>query len=278
MLIEYGVLLPAGIGLLGLICGIIISRKREPNFTEHVLEMIVWFISGFAFAAALVFDPGLASQLDWFRTLSLFGVNVMLAVAIWSGMLTWYEALKKETFDASSHYIRTPVAVWALGFSLPLFSLSGLRVGGLGLIVLGAAGIVIWKMGTEGRKVAPALAGIAAALLSVQIAGWVGIWSKVHFWGVGIIMAALVITGLLIIFTVIRGKDYHHVRGPVYVFVFVAAVGLAIGTPFYGLVNHGATSGVATASKVTRAGDTGNPFDPLARKIAAALESRASHG
>jgi hypothetical protein len=277
MLIGYTVLLPAGVGLLLGICGVIVSRKREPGFTEHVLEMILFFFSGLLVAASLLIDPHLAPQLDWFRTLSLFGVNFMLAIAIWSGMLTWYEALKKETFEASSSYVRTPAAVWAFGFSLPLFSLSGLRIGGLGFIVLGAAGIVIWKMGTAGRKVAPVLAGVAAALLGAQIAGWIGGWSNLQFMGVGIILAVIAIFGLLTYYTVWVGKDYHHIRGPVYAFILVTAVGVAIGTPFYSLVNHGATSGVSTASKVTKAGDTGNPFDPIARKIAAAIESRASH-
>lgn len=277
MLIGYTVLLPAGVGLLLGICGVIVARKREPGFTEHVLEMILFFLSGFLIAASMLIDPGLRSQLDWFRTLSLFGVNVMLALVIWSGMLTWYEALKKETFDASSHYARTPAAVGAFGFALPLFSLSGLRIGGLGFIVLGAAAIVSWKMGTQGRKVAPVLAAVGAALIGVQIAGWIGGLSDLHFWGVGVVLAFIAIFGLLTYYTVWVGKDYHHIRGPVYAFILVTAIGVAIGTPFYGAVNHGATSGVATASKVTKAGDTGNPFDPIARKIAAALESRASH-
>jgi hypothetical protein len=274
----YTVLLPAGVALLLLLpCGIIVARNREPGFTEHVIEMILFFLSGFLIAASMLMDPGLHSQLDWFRTLSLFGVNVMLAVVIWSGMLAWYEALKKETFDASSHYVRTPAAVGAFGFALPLFSLSGLRIGGLGFIVLGTAAIVSWKMGTHGRKVAPVLAAMSAALLGVQIAGWIGGLSNLHFMGVGIIVAAIAIFGLLTYYRVWVGKDYHHIRGPVYAFILVAAIGVAIGTPFYSLVNRGTTSGVTTASKVTRAGDTGNPFDPLARKIAAAIESRASH-
>jgi hypothetical protein len=277
MLIGYTVLLPAGVGLLLGICGVIVARKREPGFTEHVLEMILFFVSGLLVAASVLIDPHLSPQLDWFRTLSLFGVNIMLAVAIWSGMLSWYEALKKETFDASSHYVRTPIAVWALGFSLPLFSLSGLRVGGLGVIALGAAGIVSWKMGAEGRKVAPVLAALAAALLGVQIAGWIGGWSNLQFLGVGVIVAVIAIFGLLTYYTVWVGKDYHHIRGPVYAFILVTAIGVAIGTPFYGLVDGSATHGVNTVSKVTRAGDTGNPFDPIARKIAAALEARASH-
>jgi hypothetical protein len=239
--------------------------------------MILVLFSGLFTASSLLIDPGMASQLDWFRTLSLFGVNIMLAIAVWSGMLTWYEALKKETFEASSSYVRTPAAVWALGFSLPLFSLSGLRVGGLGFIVLVAAGIVIWKMGTAGRKVAPVLAAIAAALLGVQIASWTGGWRNLQFLGIGVILAIIALFGLLTYYTVYRNKDYHHIRGPVYAFILVAAVGLAIGTPFYSLVNRGATAGVSTASKVTKAGDTGNPFDPIARKLAAAIESRASH-
>jgi hypothetical protein len=166
--------------------------------------------------------------------------------------------------------------VWAFAFSLPLWSLNGLRPGGIGLILLVAALVVAKKMGTEGRKVAPFLAAGGAALCGVQIGAWIGGYRTMQVMGVSVLLAVILIFGVLTIFTVIRGRNYHHLRGPLYTAVTMAAIAVAIGTPFYHMIDGGAGTATATVSKIARPGDYGNPFDPIARKIAAAIESHAT--
>ncbi len=276
-MVVYSVLLPAGAGVVAGILGLIFARHKEMTFVEHLLEMILFFASGFLIASSVLIDPRMAGLLRTFRTLHLLGVNVMLAAMVWSGMLTWYEALKQETFEASSHYVRTPVAAWVLGFSLPMWSPAGLRPGGIGLILLVAAFIVARKMGAESRKVAPALAAAAAAAGGAQVGLWIGGYRKMHIMGVSILLVVILIAGTLTIFTVIRGRGYHPVRGPLYAAITVAALAVAVGVPFYNAVSGGTNKSVTTVSKIARPGDDGNPFDPLARRIAAAIESRATH-
>jgi len=276
MLFGYTVLLPAGAGIVLGILGFVVSRYREQDFTEHAIEMALFALSGFLIAASVLIDPRMAGLLHTFRTLNLFGVNIMLAVMVWSGMITWYEAVRKETFEASAHYIRTPLAVWVFAFSLPLWSLDGLRPGGIGLILGVAAIIVARKMGTEGRKVAPFLAAAAAALGGVQIGAWVGGYRTMDFMGVSILLAIILVFGTLTIFTVIRNRKYHPLRGPLYAAITVAAIAVAIGSPFYNVVDGGAAHGATTVAKIARPGDDGNPFDPIARAVAAAIEARAA--
>jgi hypothetical protein len=278
-LLVYTFLLPAGIGIFLGIGGLFVLKDRDENFGEHLAAMILFFLSGLGVAVSVLLDPHLASLLTWFRTRALFGVNIMLAVMVWSAMLTWYEAVKQETFEASSHYVRTPVAVWLFAFSLPLWSLNGLRPGGVGLVLLGAMFIVIRKMGKEGRKIAPWLAAGAAFFGSLQVSAWIGGYSGLHIWGVGIVLVVIFLAGLKVIFTVLRAKDngkYHHWRGPLYVGLLVSAVMLAVGGPAYSLVNQTTGGGTTTVAKVSHPGDDGNPFDPIARAIGTALESHAS--
>jgi hypothetical protein len=267
------VLLPAGIGVVLGIVSLFVAHYHEKEWVEAAL----FLVSGFLVAVSVVIDPSMAGWLHEFRSWNLIGVNVLLAVMIWSAMYTWYEVVRPATAQRSWHYIKSPVAAWLFGLTLPLWSLHGLKVWGVGIILAVATWIVSRHTGTMGRKITPVLAGLAAVGIGVVVITWVAPYRQAVVLGVGVVVAIAAISGTLVLITVVRNKDdsYHHYRGPVYVFIFALALVVAFGAPAAHMITSGQNHAVATDAKIAGPGDYGNPIDPLARLVATQLEAHA---
>jgi hypothetical protein len=103
--------------------------------------------------------------------------------------------------------------------------------GGIGLLLVGLAGVLIWK--DHAPKARAWLALVGGAFAAGTIVSWLGGMAYASIAGASIFLVILVVGGLVFWLEAIKGKKPHKVRTPV--------IGLAVGvalTASFGGVQH----------------------------------------
>jgi hypothetical protein len=227
--------------------------------------------SGIAWGIFFLTDPGAQKIGADIRSWNFLGVNVMLTAWAWSLLVAWFEVFQRGYSESGGgHAHRTPAVALLAGFGLFSWSLAGLRLAGLGVILLGAALILIWKQQWPEVAAVLALLGAAGVASGTTFLLGLGRWTIA---GIPDAWYAAVFTGGLGICMLYRRRhgdddqperqEHGHLKTPAIIAVFGMCLMLAGGQVFTGWISHQEKSGVQTAAKVTPAGQVPGPQGPL---------------
>jgi hypothetical protein len=111
---------------------------------------------------------------------------------------------------------------------------------GVGLIIALIA-FIQWRK-SNGAKSVCWMALVASMLLSGPILGWLGLLTQVTVFGVGLVTAGLIVSGLLFYHEVIKGRGLDYIRSPL-VSVVLGLCLMSVGGAITGAAQH-ATNGI----------------------------------
>jgi hypothetical protein len=271
--------------------------KDQPRITGMLIGL-----GGLGTSGSLLFatSSGMRHFLMDIRAWSLLGVNIMLACLVFFGALALYE-IAFRTRDQAGHYAFSQAYVYLAALSLPLWSLHGLRVYGIGFVFLLLAAVMARKHDGVARvdsgeryELRFRVVKSAAAALGGGLSVIMFLPSLAHFRSaiVGGVVVMVFLAGFFALMHYLHQRSrerYHPYRAPLYAALCAAAVTVIFGTPF-------AIHAASVTSRAAREADQliashqaplpaarpgpaqlGNPLDVLAGFVTTAIEKHEEH-
>jgi hypothetical protein len=119
-------------------------------------------------------------------------------------------------------------------------TLGGISAEGIGFILFLIA-FIQWRK-SNGAKAVCWLVLVASMLMSGPILSWLGLLTRVTVFGVGLVLAGLIVFGLLFYHEVLKGRGLDYIRSPL-VSIGLGLCLMSVGGTITGLAQQ-ATGGI----------------------------------
>lgn len=264
-------LIPIGVGIAAFLIAVvmIITEDEKPVWWQKTIMWLL-FISGILMSLAfIVYPPWRHAGAD-IAGLHWGGVPFILTIFVWSAFMSFFEAFQRGAMNPDAdhpghgHHIRTPLGCFIAGATMLLWSFAGLSPVGIGVILLGIAGILGLKKRWRHVASVAAIAGgmcIGATLLLE----WTSLADQ-KFFGLAYSWYIALVTGLVVVFMLFRDNRFRHLGTPVWAAAFGIAVVISGGHLFSHTIQHLTQTGPTTVSRINNGHQDRNPLDKLIRK------------